>query len=128
MLTQTNLQIYQGDSYNATVTVLNQDGTVPDLTGYTAQAQIRISTADQSDVWVSMTTEVTPPNTILLSIMPADTTTLIYERFYWDMQVTAPNGTISTLLAGEVDVVLEITGTLPRPPRPVYALHVPGDC
>jgi hypothetical protein len=127
MLTQANLQIYQGDSYNATVTVLNQDGTGADLTGYTAHAHIRISTADQSEVWVSMATQVTLPNTILLSLTPADTAALSYERFYWDLQVIAPDNTTATLLAGRVDVALEITSVPPGVPRPVGSLRMPGD-
>jgi hypothetical protein len=109
MVGAADLEVYQGDDYAATVTVANVTGTTPDLTGYTAHAQIRLTPADHSPKLIEMVTHVSPPNTILLSIPNAQTVTLIYAHYVWDLQVTAPDGTITTLLAGYVDVTQEVT-------------------
>ena len=64
-----DLLIYQGDDYSAVVTVTDGTNTPPDLSGYTAQAQIRQGPADANpDIVVDITVSLTPPNQIQLSI------------------------------------------------------------
>jgi hypothetical protein len=112
MATNANLQIYQGDDYNAVVTVAGSDPTVPPsqvLAGYTAQAQIRQDYADQAPaVLVEIGTSISSPD-IVLSIPHAQTVGLSGNMLRWDLQVTASDGTITTLLAGFVRVRNEVT-------------------
>jgi hypothetical protein len=104
-----NLVIYQGDDYAAVVTVSDGSGTSPDLTGYTPQAQIRLGPADNNPtVVVEIAASLTLPNTINLSI-PRDITTQLSGNYSWDLQLTKPDATIETILAGSVHVALEVT-------------------
>lgn len=106
---QANLVIYQGDDYAAVVTVVGSQGAAVDLTGYTAEAQMRLGPADAYPVViVEIITAVTPPNTINLSI-PHSITCQLSGLYVWDLQLIAPDGTISTILAGTVQVMLEVT-------------------
>jgi hypothetical protein len=104
-----NLSIYQGDDYAALVTVAGTAGAAVDLTGYTAQAQIRLGPADQNAVIVvEMITSVVPPNSINLAI-PHTITCLLSGCYVWDLQLKSPEGAISTVLAGKVVVTSEVT-------------------
>jgi hypothetical protein len=104
-----NLAIYQGDDYAAVVTVLDSSGNPFDLAGYTAQAQIRRGPADQNPtVMVEIVTLIVPPNEVNLSI-PNATTSKLSGKYFWDMQLTATDGTVTTLLAGAALVTPEIT-------------------
>lgn len=115
-----NLCIYQGDDWAAWVTVLNcADGTPADLTGYTAQAQIRSGPADQSHrVSAEITATVCPPNNLSLSLASQQTTWLRGLFYCWDLQLTTAAGLIITILRGNVQVSPQVTrewkeGTLP---------------
>lgn len=108
MPNRADLQIYQGDDYTALVTVAN--GLPPDqvIAGYTAQAQIRENVADEADVIVvEIATAVASPN-ITLTIPAAETSSLCGE-YVWDLQITAPGGPTTTILAGAVRVTQEVT-------------------
>ena len=104
-----DLYIYQGDDYVALVTVMTSDGSAPaDITGYTAQAQIRDDIADNAaDIEVSFITELFSPY-VRLEI-PAMVTEGMCGDYVWDMQLTSPDGIVSTLLAGSVSVTAEVT-------------------
>jgi hypothetical protein len=104
-----NLAIYQGDDYSAIVSVTDGSGTSADLTGYTPQAQIRLGPADtNSIVVVEIVTSLTLPNTINLSI-PHSITTQLSGLYAWDLQLIKPDASIETILAGKVQVTLEVT-------------------
>ena len=110
MLTKANLMIYQGDDYAGVVTV--SDGVTPPgqvIAGYAAQAQIRAGPADSNPtVVVEIETAVASPD-INLTIPSAQTVALTTPPYSWDLQLTAPDGTITTVLAGAVYVTLEVT-------------------
>jgi hypothetical protein len=109
MATRADLVLYQGDDYAATVTVSN--GLPPDevLVGYTAQAQIRESVADESPaVLIEIGTAVVSP-LIVLSIPRDQTVELCGGNYVWDLQLTAADGTVTTILAGAVRVTPEVT-------------------
>lgn len=111
-----NLDIYQGDDYTAVVTVTNGNGQAPDLTGYAAQAHIRAGPADSNpEVLVDIAASIAG-NIITLSI-PAATTGPLAGRFQWDLELVAPAGTVTTILAGAAIVTAEVTrgGSLKTP-------------
>jgi hypothetical protein len=105
-----DLLIYQGDDYSAVVTVTDGTNTPPDLSGYTAQAQIRQGPADANpDIVVDITVSLTPPNQIQLSIPRTTTTTLSHPLYMWDLALTAPDGTVETILRGWAQMTREVT-------------------
>lgn len=106
---QADLTLYQGDDWAATVNVLNLDMSPADLTGYTAQAQIRRSVADQDPVVAAeLQATVELPNLVLLFLSHAQTT-LLAGQYQWDLQLTSPQADIVTILAGGVNVTQEVT-------------------
>jgi hypothetical protein len=108
---QADLQLYQGDDWAATVTVLNSDMTPANIAGYTAQSQIRRSVADQDPVVAAeLQATVQAPNSVLLFLSHAQTA-LLSGQYQWDLQLTspAPNNDIVTILAGSVNVAQEVT-------------------
>jgi|SRR5215471_20953033 len=109
MVTQVDIEVYQGDDWAGIVTVMDGDQPAT-LTGYTAQAQVRLGPADTTPVLVEMGAIVDPIITgrINLSITSTDSATLKCN-YLWDLQLTAPSGVVTTLLAGRVLVTQEIT-------------------
>lgn len=113
-----DIDVYQGDDWAGDVTVLDCfDGKPADLTGYRAAAQIRRGPADQTGehVMAEMTCAVVPvpdgeiPHHISLSLSHRETRHLRQSRYRWDLQIVAPTGEITTLLAGDVRVTPEVT-------------------
>lgn len=103
MPSKANLSIYQGDDYAGVVTVSG------DLTGHTAQAQIRAGYADANpEIVVEIDCEI-DGQLIALSIPGSKTVTLTGSGYQWDLQLVSPTGGVSTILYGAVPVTLEVT-------------------
>jgi hypothetical protein len=110
LLRAQDLSVYQGDDWAATVAVTNYDGSLPDLTGWTAQAQFRIGTADQvPTVAAEVQCTVVPPNNVSCYLSHQQTTLLVEPTYQWDFQLTSPAGDIVTLLRGTVGMCFEVT-------------------
>ena len=104
-----DLSLYQGDTYKATVTVTNEDGSPADLTGYSAEAQLRTDVADKAPTVVAdMTAAIRAPNFVDLSLASSITDSLT-GRYAWDLQLVSGTGEITTVLAGKVLVTQEVT-------------------
>lgn len=102
------LEIYQGDDYFGKTTVANGTPTPPNLTGYVARAQVRASFADKApEVVVEIITWI-EGNIIRLNIPRAQTKTMS-GSYLWDLQLTRPDATVTTILWGPVVVQNEIT-------------------
>jgi len=102
-----DLVIYQGDDYNARVTVT---GALPPdqvITGYAAKAQIRDDVADSSTEVIEMLATVGSPYVTLN--VPKAVTVDMCQQYVWDLELTSPDGTVTTVLAGNVRVIQEVT-------------------
>ena len=106
MAQQAGLSVYRGDDLVITVTVTNPDGSNANLAGYTAQAQFRptpngaLAASFACSIFGNVVT-CTMANTV--------TAALSHTAYVWDFQLTSPTGWITTLLAGPVDVTLDVT-------------------
>lgn len=109
MATPTNLNIYAGDDYAADITVLNPDGTDADLTGYTAQSQIRTSLSDTSPDGVAQFATSIAANVVTITLDHDVSKTLTRSVYFWDLQVIDETGWITTLVAGQIFVTKEVT-------------------
>ena len=108
-LSKADLQIQQGADYAGTVTVAYTDGSPLDLTGWTAQSQLRKGIADcNAEVIYEIGTTILAPDKVILNIPNAVTTTL-KGRYAWDLDLTNPEGGITTIMAGNADVRAEVT-------------------
>jgi hypothetical protein len=109
MPSTTHLRIYRGDDYAADIAVTAPDGTPSDLTGYTAQSQIRTGTGDTSPNGVAEFTTAIVDNVVTIVLDHDVTKDLKRSQYYWDLQITDAAGWITTLMAGQVYVTGEIT-------------------
>lgn len=99
----------QGADYAATVTVGYVDGSPLNLTGWTAHSQLRKGIADcNAEVIYAIGTTIVAPDKVILSI-PNSVTTTLKGRYAWDLDLTNPEGGISTIMAGNADVRPEVT-------------------
>jgi hypothetical protein len=101
--------VYQGDDFAALVTVNNADGTPANITGYTAQAQIRADVADnEPTILITITATVTSPN-VNLFIPHASTAGVAGGTYVWDLQIKDGSGLITTVVAGKAVITPEVT-------------------
>lgn len=103
-----DLAIYQGDDYAAEVTVRDAAKVPVDITGYTAQAQIRRKTADDDEIVVATFAATVVTTKVFLALTHTQTTSL-KGRYVWDLQIISPGGAITTILEGSVIVTAEVT-------------------
>jgi len=111
------LNIYHGDSYHWQFKFWTDEAkTVPmDLTDVVPKAEIR-NKAGGDQIFI-MDCEVVLPNFIEMTLNPTVSTSLPVGSLVWDLQLTFPVGSVNTLLAGTVTVVMDVTDSL-IPPEP----------
>jgi len=102
------LVLYRGDSYRWRFTLwANAAKTDPvDLTNVTVKSEIRA--APSSALLATLTTTVELPNVIAAELSPTACATLPASAA-WDLQLTYPDGTVATVLAGAVAVTPDVT-------------------
>jgi hypothetical protein len=110
----TNLTHYRGDTLSRLITITNSNGTALNLTGYTAFFTIKNisdNSADDSSAILAKnwTTHSDPVNgQTLLTATPAQMT--IDEGTYkYDVQIKSPAGDITTVIAGNISILEDIT-------------------
>ncbi|HSS09401.1 MAG TPA: hypothetical protein VLL25_05925 [Acidimicrobiales bacterium] len=104
-----DLNIFQGDTFalQVVVSVAGEPATPADLAGYQAASQIR-PTAPAEEVLAEFEATITD-NVILLGLSPEKTAALPARGGVWDVQITAPDGRVTTLLRGRVAVTEQVT-------------------
>jgi hypothetical protein len=108
MPSKANLAIYQGDDYAAVVQVFDGNGSPLDLTDYQAHAHIRVGPANLYPEVVVEVIAAIQDSRIDLSI-PATQTIGLSGQYMWDLQLVAPDGMITTILAGNAIVTPDVT-------------------
>jgi hypothetical protein len=113
---QAPLNIYRGDTGHWTFTFwVDQGATVPyDLAGAVPKAEVRAR--PDTAVLSTLGCVVTQPNIVDVTLPAAESALLISGTAKWDLQVTFPDTTVRTLVAGPVTITADITesGMLPR--------------
>ena len=102
MATTNNLYIDQGTTYTANIQVFDSTGAIFNLTGYTANAQIRRNYATNT-VSATFTACAAANGTVTLALSRDDTGNLKYGRYVYDVEITSGN---TTLRAAEGIVVV----------------------
>lgn len=105
--------MYQGATFNL-APVWKINGVAVDLTDYTAKMQVRTSPSDPS-VLVELSTvngriTLTPASgRITLTLFASTTTSLTPGQYVYDLELTAPDGTVTRLLQGGFVVIAQVT-------------------
>ena len=108
-----DLVIEQGATLNTTFTWKDPSGTATNITSYTARAMFRPDYG--SDPVLSLTTAdstiaITGASGIVTFNVPAATTAFLYAGTgVWDLELVAPNGTVTRLIGGSYTVSTEVT-------------------
>ena len=105
-----NLVIDQGSDFAISFTV-KEDGSVKNLTGYSARAQMRTSRNATSIAATFTCTIATPTNgTVVMSLANAVSSSLTAGTYVYDLEVfTANNASVTRLIQGSVDLTQEVT-------------------
>lgn len=114
MMSKLTLKFYQGDTYQHRLTWNDSDSVPINLTGYTCRMQVRQSVAAEDVVFESSDAEgdITLgglAGTIDLLIPTEKTSLLVLSRYVYDLELTAPDGIVTTLVYGTLNVTAEVT-------------------
>jgi hypothetical protein len=104
-----SLDLYRGDTFPFAARLWSDDAmTAPvDLTDVIAAAQLRSDPADA--LILAMTCVIELPNIVHLTIEADDWPELTCERARWDLELTYPDGSVRTVLAGPVRITSDVT-------------------
>jgi hypothetical protein len=102
-----DLVVYAGDDFRVDV-VVTAGGQPADLTGYTADAQVRDSLEQTATVLAEFETTIAADTVTLY--LHHDDTAVLPATCYWDVQLTATaSEEVTTLARGKVKVSAEVT-------------------
>lgn len=103
-----NITIRKGDDYSHVVTITNTAGPI-DITGRTYTSQFRkIATQASPDGTFTVAVTDGPAGELTITMPNATTTNLDVGCYKWDLQENS-GGIITTILAGEVNVITDVT-------------------
>lgn len=108
------LTIYQGATFRKRLTWLDPSKAPIDLTGCTARMQVRAE-IESADALLELTTENGgiaidgPAGLLTLHIAPVATAAIAWQSGVWDLEVAHPNGDVTRLVQGSINVMPEVT-------------------
>jgi hypothetical protein len=103
-----NFVVEAGATFTRTITVTEDDGTLFDLTGYTATLQVRL-TASSSSAAITKTPTINVPNaTISWTFTAAETATLTASKYVYALELAHTNGTVIRLVQGDLNISPEV--------------------
>lgn len=107
-----NYRLVQGDTFQNTP-VWKVNSVPVNVTGYSALMQVRKNPGGTVIVTLSSAngriTVGTVDGSFALYIAPADTSSLQVGEWVYDLQVTAPDGTVTTLLQGGFSITAQVS-------------------
>jgi len=109
MVTNADINVYQGDDWAGVVTVLDANDSPANLTGYTPAAQVRLNPGTPVLVEMLAAVAADPTTGVINLAMTSSDTAPLSCNYLWDMQVTDNAGVVTTLISGRVLVTQDIT-------------------
>ena len=108
-----NLYLEQGTTFNTTITLDDVYGTVYDLSGYTANSQIRKSyySANTAGVF-NVTIPSVSSGQIIISMTASNTANIMPGRYVYDVKLvssTSPDSDTVRILEGIVEISPQVT-------------------
>ena len=109
MATRSDMIIDQGSTFSTVVTITDTDGSVVNLTGYTANSQIRKHATSANTQATFTITNGGTSGQLTLGLDYANTASLAAGRYVYDVEVTSGANVRSRVLEGIVTVTPEVT-------------------
>jgi len=103
-----NLYVEAGATFSRTITYTNDDGTLFDLTDYTAELQVRETVSSASAILTKVPTIDVEDATISWTFSAAETATLTAEKYVYGLELTKSDGTVTRLVEGDLTVSPEV--------------------
>lgn len=108
MATKANLVIDQGSTYSVNLDLTDENGDVIDLSGYTANSQIRKWYTSSTPAATFTTSINAASGELTLSLTAIQTSNLVAGRYVYDVEIDQ-NGVISRIVEGIVTVTPQVT-------------------
>lgn len=108
MATRVNIILDQGTDFSTTINLSDSSGTNLNLTGYSANSQMRKTFSSSNST--AFTTSLSVANsTLTLSMNNETTAALSPGRYVYDVELKSSSNSISRILEGLVTVTPEVT-------------------
>ena len=104
-----NIQVDQGTDYSETIIAKNPDGTVLDVTGFSAAGQIRKSYTSSTATNFTVTFGTRTAGEVIIGLARAQTSSLEAGRYVYDVEITSSTNSRTRLAEGQVTVTQEVT-------------------
>jgi hypothetical protein len=106
---QVNLDVDQGATFSTTISITGDNGEAANLSGYTANAQMRKSYS--TSTYIAFTTSIDGANGIISLTMPSATTAnTTAGRYVYDVKMTeTSSSTVTRVVEGIVTVTPNVT-------------------
>ena len=108
MATKANITIDQGTTFSTVISLADEEEVAVNLTGYTANSQIRKHYSSSNSQSFSITLGGTS-GTITLSLTSTQTSNLTPGRYVYDVELTSSSNVVSRIVEGIVTVTPEVT-------------------
>lgn len=108
MATKANLVIDQGSTYSVSLDLSDENGDPLELTGFTANSQIRKWYTSLNAAAIFTTSINVASGELTLSLTSDQTSNLIAGRYVYDVELNQ-NGVISRIVEGIVTVTPQVT-------------------
>ena len=108
MAIKANLQIDQGADFSTEIDVLDDNGDIVNLTGYSGAAQMRKHYTSSASTNFIVAVNASG-GTVTLSMNAATSATVTPGRYVYDCELTSAGNTVSRLVEGIVTVTPQVT-------------------
>lgn len=110
MAAKANIVIDQGADFSTTITVLDNDNSILNLTNYTARGQIRKHYTSTTAVDFDFAfTEPRSSGILTLSLSNTQTANMEAGRYVYDVEIVSSANTVTRLVEGIATVTPEVT-------------------
>jgi hypothetical protein len=103
---EVDLLLYSGDDFSLTLTLKNPDGSITDLTGASAKAQVRTTAADGN---IAASFICTISSNVITAHLTGTSSQSLVGNYVWDCQITNSSGSVKTPVAGTVTFTQDVT-------------------
>lgn len=108
MAIKANLVVDQGTDYSTSITVTDAEDNIVDLSGYSANAQIRKTYTSSSAVNFTVTLNGAT-GIVVLALSANQTSNLVSGRYVYDVLLTDPSSVHSRIVEGILTVTPRVT-------------------